>query len=120
MDKQKFNLILDKLLERTEKGNLEWKTTADRDTFLVILKDDSISINYSFGREPDFDGIINNGFYTFDFRNENGDITNSVEVVNTSATDKEFKEAARIFELARAQAFKSDPTADRILEQLAA
>ncbi len=114
MDNQKFNLILDKLLERTEEEKLDWKTTSDRDTFLVALKDSSISINYSFSEDR------GKGFYTFDFRNETGDIAESVSMYEFSDNKTELEKAKKLYNLVRQQSLRIDQTVDRILEQLAA
>lgn len=121
MDNQKFNLILEKLLERTEEEKLEWKTTANRSTFLVILEDGSISISHNFSDTDEF--LDASEFYTFDFRNGNGDIVESVDISKFNGSDKtteEFEKAEKIFNLARNQSLRVDQTVDRILEQLAA
>ena len=118
MDNQKFNLFLDKLLEKTENKKLEWEKTADRDTFLVVLKDSAVSIRQDFNENFGFDEIINKWSYTFDFRDENGNV---IESVTASKSDEsQLKKAERIFEIARQQSLKSDQTIDRILEQIAA
>lgn len=114
MDNQKFNLILDKLLERTEEEKLEWKATANDNTFLVVLKDSSISVSY------DFDEFGNFEYYTFNFRNENGETIASVSLKNDEDDEKEFEKAQKIFNLARQHSFMNNKTVDRILEQLAA
>ncbi len=121
MDKEKFNLIIEKLLERTEEGKLKWKTTANRNTFLAVLKDNSISVSYDFGPAEEF--IQAEDIYTFDFRNENGEIVESVTVMRHNVGGEyieEFDKAEIIYNLARQQALKVDKTVDRILEQLAA
>jgi hypothetical protein len=119
MDNQKFNLVLDKILEKTGQGKLEWETTANRNTFLAVLQDSAISITRSFN---DYDGlpIHPSQFYTFDFRNENGDIVESIDIYNSKEDRKNFEKANQIFDLARHQPSKIDKTLDHILEQLAA
>jgi len=121
MDNQKFNLILDRLLEKTEGDKLEWEKTANRYTFLVVLEDSSISISLNFDDAIEF--LNPTKFYTFDFRNGNGDIVESVDISKFSGTDKttkEFEKAEKIFNLARSKSLRVDQTVDRILEQLAA
>lgn len=121
MENQKFNLILDKLLEKTEEGKLEWEKTANRNTFLVVLEDSSISVSLNFDSVFEFISPIE--IYTFDFRNGNGDIVESIDISNPDVTVKparEFEKAKKIFALARNQPIKVDQTVDRILEQLAA
>jgi len=113
MDDQKFNLILDKLLERTQEGKIEWKTTANQETFLAVLQDSSISINRGFG---EYEGVG----YSFDFRNENGEVVASVTLLQRTADIKEFEKASKIFDLAQQNSFMNNKTIDRILEQLAA
>ena len=122
MDSQKFNLLLNKLLERTEEGKLTWKTTANRETFLAVLKGSSISISQDQEFLLNIDGEPHESylFYTFDFRNENGEIIASVDVSEKDEFEENFKKAEKIFNLARNQSFKIDQTFDRILEQLAA
>jgi hypothetical protein len=115
MNNQKFDLILDKLLEKTEEGKLEWKTTANEDTLLVVLKDSSVSVSYAF---DSFDGAAE--YYVFDFRNENGETVASITISNSSENRKEFEKAQKIFALARQNSFMNNKVIDRILEQLAA
>ncbi len=111
MDNQKFKLILDKLLERTEEEKLEWKATANDNTFLVVLQDSSISVSYEFAE------LYNLEYYTFNFRNENGE---TVASVSLKKDEKEFEKAQKIFNLARQHSFMNNKTVDSILEQLAA
>ena len=114
MDKQKLSLFLDRLLEKTEAGELEWQTTIGRNTFLVALKDTAISITK---RSDDR--------YSFDCRNYMGDTVESVDVseipeANARFRSGKFEKAGKIYELAKKQSLKTDETVDRILEQLAA
>jgi len=118
MDDQKFNLVLDKLLEKTKKGKLEWETTANRNTFLAVLQDSAISINHGYQSANDvFDECH---LYTFDFRNENGDVVESIAVSDSTENSEKYEKAGQIFELARSQSLNIDKTLDYILEQLAA
>jgi len=110
MDKQKFNLILDGLLEKTEQEKLEWETTADKNTFLLVLKDSAVSIRRGF----EMTYIA----YTLEFRNANGEVVESVTVLK--ADKSQLEKANRIFDSASRQSLKTDPIVDRILEQLAA
>ena len=114
MDKQKFNQILEKLLERTEEGKLEWETTVNRDTFLAALKDTAVSLTQ-----------FNDNYYLFGFRNEMGEVIDKfiVAKLEPPAPDvnvEELEKARRIFTLAHQQSLKDKQIADRILEQLAA
>lgn len=121
MDDQKFKLILEKIMERTKEGKLEWKTTANRNTFLTVLQDSSISVSYETERIEDFIG--NEDIYIFDFRNENGEIVESIIVTRHNKAGEsveEFEKAEIIYKIARNQSLKVDKTVDRILEQLAA
>lgn len=117
MDNQKFNLILDKLLERTEEGKLEWKATSNENIFLVVLKDSSISISY------EFDEYSGSQYYTFNFRDENGEAVASMSLkkspIESDKDGKEFEKAQKIFDLARQHSFINNKIVDRILEQLA-
>lgn len=120
MDEKKFDLILDKLLEKTEAEKLAWKTTADKDTFLVALKDSSISLSQNIDHITDY---IKPKFFTFDFRNENGEIAESVNVTqdfDEESRGENFNKAERIYDIVRSQTLKIDQTVDRIIEQLAA
>ena len=113
MDKTKINLILDRLLQKTKEGKLEWEKTADRNTFLLVLEDSAISVTNDieyFSREGNYRS------YRFDFRNEAGDIVESVAV----SDEEEYKKAENIFNLARQQSFRTDKTVNSILEQLVA
>ncbi len=118
MDDQKFNLVLDKLLEKTKEGKLEWETTANRKTFLAVLQDSAISINHSYRDANDvFDA---SSLYTFDFRNADGKVVESIAVFDSTEDNEKYKKASQIFELARSQSLNIDKTLDHILEQLAA
>ncbi len=114
MDKQKLDLFLDRLLEKTNAEELEWQTTVSKDTFLVALQDTAISIT-----KKSVDR------YSFDFRNDMGDIVESVVVSEAEGATAGFRsgkfdKAGKIFELAKKQSLKTNETVDRILEQLAA
>lgn len=116
MDKEKLNLILDRLLEKTSEGKLQWETTVSRNTFLVVLQDSSIAISRPFVPEN------TNDYYEFDFRNEAGDIVERVVVSQPENGEsiREFGKAEQIYNLALQQSLKTDKTVDRILEQLMA
>lgn len=103
MDNQKFNLILDSLLTRSEQNQLNWKTTGDQLTFLLALKDSSISI------------FNETGLIRFEFRNERGE---KVEEHLLLYSDHDFEKAQKLYDLARRKALNSDETIDRIIEQL--
>ncbi len=109
MDKDKFNLILNRLLELTEKNQLDWKTTGNPATFLLVLEASSISINAFFGSE---DSLIN-----FEFRNERGE---TVERFPVQLRDDKvfFEKASKIYQLANNKALNSDEILNHILKQL--
>ena len=114
MDKQKLNLFLDRLLEKTKEGKLEWETTVNKSTFLVGLQDTAISV-----------AKVSDDQYIFDFRNNMGDIVDLVIISKKDFPVEEFSEneygkAKQIFDLARQQSLKGEQTFERILEQLAA
>ena len=109
MDSQKFEMILKRLLELSEEENLNWKTTADQNTFLLALKGSSISIETDFAE--DYGGNI----FILQFRNERGEVVESMPIFGDSIY---FKSAEQLFGLARSKALNSDKTIDRILEQL--
>ena len=114
MDEQKRNLFLDRLLEKTEKKELDWQTTIKNTTFLVGLKDTAISVTKE-----------NDEFYSFDFRDDMGNIVDLVIISKKDFPAKEFEDtefdkAKKIFDLARRQSLKPEQTVDRILEELAA
>lgn len=121
MDNKKFNLFLDRLLEKTEQGKLEWEKTADRNTFLLVLEDSAVSVTYTIDAGVDMNGdTFSIWYYIFDFRNESGEVVESVKVSHKDKKDGSFRKAERIFNLARNQSLKPHQTVDRILEQLAA
>lgn len=102
MDDQKIDLILDRLVEQTESGKLNWKTTSDENTYLLALKDSSISLAR----------IRSTGFICR-FRNSNGEAIEEVAVVNGLPR---FQKLKKLFEIING----TDKTIDSILEQLAA
>ncbi len=117
MDNRKFDLIVDKLFEKTEQEKLKWEKTADKDTFLTVLTDSSISVRQIANENPNWEEVIEPS-YAFDFRNENGDIVDSVTV--TKSNNEMYKKVEKTFDLARKQSLETDSIVDRILEQLAA
>lgn len=122
MDNQKFDLFLDRLLEKTEQGKFVWEKTADRNTFLLVLEDSAVSVTFDFNAGADIlkaDTFIVK-YYIFDFRDENGDVVESLKVSTKDEKDGSFKKAERIFKLARNQSLRPHQTVDRILEQIAA
>lgn len=122
MDNQKFDLFLDRLLEKTEQGKFVWEKTADRNTFLLVLEDSAVSVTFDFNAGADIlkgDTFIVK-YYIFDFRDENGDVVESLKVSTKDEKDGSFEKAERIFKLARNQSLRPHQTVDRILEQIAA
>ena len=111
MDNKKFDLFLDRLLEKTEQAKIEWESTASRNTFLAALQDSAISISRS---TP----VVANVYYEFDFRDENGDVVDSV-VVSEFTSDR-FDKTEKIYNLAVQQSQRINQTLDHFLEQLAA
>ena len=109
MDKDKFNLILNRLLELTKKKQLDWKTTGNPATFLLALEGSAISINAFFGSE---DSTI-----TFEFRNERGEIVESFSVQLKEDKDS-FEKASKIYQMANNKALNSDEVLNHILKQL--
>ena len=102
MDDQKIDLILDRLVEQTESGKLNWKTTSDKDTYLLALRDSSISL-----------ARIHSAGFICRFRNSNGDVIEEVVVVNGLSR---FQKLKKLFDTING----TDRTIDSILEQLAA
>ncbi|MDQ3042016.1 MAG: hypothetical protein M3R11_06505 [Acidobacteriota bacterium] len=104
MDNQKFEIILDSLLKRSEEGNLDWKATANPCVYLLALKDSSISVDkYT---EP---------IVRINFRDEKGNI---IDAVKLHSSEKNFEKVNQIFDLARRKATNADETIDSILKQL--
>jgi hypothetical protein len=109
MDSEKFKTILARLIELGDKGELDWKPTGVEYTYLLTLKDSSISIS------PEFSEDLGSSMYAFQFRNERGDV---VENTYVGEDDADYGSAEYIYELARRKALNSDATIDRIIEQL--
>jgi hypothetical protein len=105
MDNQKFELILDSLLKQSIEGKLDWKNTASLQTYLLVLKDSSITI-WNVASV----GIV------FNFRDEKGNTVDEIRIFKGS--DARFEKADKLFDLARRKATNADKTIDRILEQL--
>jgi hypothetical protein len=117
MDNEKLSLILNKLLEKTEKGELEWERTAARNTLLNVLGRGTIALSHNIPEKASFGEILEGGSYKIDIRDEHGQIADSVEILKSNEYAGEFEKTAKIFQLARKQV---DKTVDRILEELAA
>lgn len=109
MDDQKIELLLDRLTHQTEKGLLNWKTTGSEDTFLLVLKDSSISISTEFSDE------LSMFSYVLQFRNKNGEIVENTYIFEETPY---YKDAEWLYELVRRQGLNSDGLIDSILEQL--
>ena len=108
MDKKKFNLILDRLLQRTKEGKLEWEKTADVLTYLIVLENSAVSMSLL----PSIDAL------NFQFRNENGDVVESAIIDDTVAP-----QAYSLFYLVAEKLNENEnaeKTVNSILEQLAA
>ncbi len=113
MNKQKFDLFLDRLLEKTEQGKINWEKTADRATFLAVFKDNAIALS----RMLDNTKL---DLLQFAFRNEVGEIVDIVSLSNFDGENEDFKKAEKIYNLAKNQPEQIDLTLDQIIQQLAA
>jgi hypothetical protein len=107
MDEQKFKIVIDRLIKLSEIKELNWKTTGNPDTYL-LLKDSSISISSLYSE--DIREAIE-----IQFRNEKGEIVETVLITNDNSLSEK---ANHLFSLARGKALNSDNLIDRILEQL--
>lgn len=103
MDDNKFEIILNSLLKRTQNDELNWKPTANSSIYLLVLNDSSITIE---GEQF---------FVNFYFKNEKGETVESRLIVSS---DENFSKASGLFEFVRRKALKSDETIDKILKQL--
>lgn len=103
MDNDKFEIILNSLLKRTQNDELNWKTTANSDTYLLVLNDSSITIG---------DGDY---YVKFKFKNEKGETVESVSIMDN---DENFSKAKELYDLIKRKALKTDETIDKILKQL--
>jgi hypothetical protein len=108
MDEQKFKIVIDRLIKLSEIKELNWKTTGNPDTYLLVLKDSSISISSLYSE--DIREAIE-----IQFRNEKGEIVETVLITNDNSLSEK---ANHLFSLARGKALNSDNLIDRILEQL--
>lgn len=109
MDNKKFEIILDSLLNRTQKGELNWKTTANTSKYLLVLNDSSIVINHDKGA---FGELI----FIFEFKNERGETVEVMEV--KSEHQKHFVIASELYDLAKQKALNSSDIIDKIIKQL--
>lgn len=117
MDKNKFALLLDKLLEKTEKGKLNWEKTAEKNNFLLALEGSAVSVKSPFDEYSSFEQIIDNE-YIFEFRDETGNVIDSINVDKSGKN--EYLKAEKLFDLVYKELNNSDQIVDNILEQLAA
>lgn len=106
MDENKFEVILNSLLKRTQNNELNWKTTANSNTYLLVLTDSSITIQN-----------IGDIVIEFRFRNEKGETVES-KTVRTSNEENSSK-AYELYYSARRRALNSsDETINKIIKQL--
>ena len=106
MDNQKIDLILDKLIEQTESGKLNWKDTSNEDTYLLTLKDSSISLRK-----------LSPIAFICEFRNANGEI---VESVTNWSSDSNPQQLEQLFNVINRKSLRTEKIIDNILEQLVA
>lgn len=106
MDNQKIDLILDKLIEQTESGKLNWKDTSNEYTYLLTLKDSSISLRK-----------LSAVAFICEFRNSDGEI---VESVTNWSSDSNPQPLEQLFNVINRKSLKTEKIIDNILEQLAA
>lgn len=111
MDSQKFQIILGSLLERSEKGELNWKTTGNSDKFLLPLNESSVTVEK-------FESFSGETTYIFYFRNEKGEIVEELRKKRETMSDEIFEKSEQLYDLARRKALNADETIDRIIEQL--
>lgn len=103
MNDEKIIAIAERLLEKSEKGEVAWSDTADSDTFAVDFPDSSISI------------ITARRYYAIIVHNERGTI---VESMRANEGDENYSTLANLFESARSMVLKSDEVLDKILKRL--
>lgn len=105
MDNQKFEAILNRLLELSEEEKLNWKSTGNSYKYLLTLNDSSITIS-----------SLVESIVAFEFKNEKGETVESMTI--TRIDEKLFNKSIELYDLVRRKALNSDKTIDRILEQL--
>ena len=103
MDKQKLQILLDSLLNRSVKGELNWKTTGNPYTYLLTLKDSSISVSKE------------SATVELALRNERGEVIERTEII---WNDELHQKASKLFDLSRAKARNEGDLIDRVIEQL--
>ena len=96
------------LAKKTTENALSWQRTADGNTYLLSLRESSVSVQFQ---------KASNGtsIYTLSVRNEKGEVVDSVRVGPGSPR---FKMVAEIFDVAKRNALKTDETIANVLEQL--
>ncbi len=107
MEKAKFDLLLDRLVDKTNKNELEWKLTEDRDTFLLNLNGNSIEVR----------NILDHGFIVY-VKKPNG---NLIDYLTLSEDHSEFDKVKQLYKLIESSVVsEKNMEIDQILEQLAA
>lgn len=105
MNDEKIIAIAERLLEKSEKGEVAWSDTAVQNNFAVDFPDYSISLH--------LDMIYGN--YTLKVHNERGSI---VQSLGASRDEEAYSTLAALFESAKGTALKADELLDNILERL--
>lgn len=105
MNAEKFDLLLNGLINKTQKGELDWKPLEQGDTFTAFLEGSSVSI----------ENVLNSGFIIY-LRKKNNELIDAVTLFEDAA---EFDKTNRLFKLIEDNVVVDNKEIDRILEQLA-
>ena len=118
----KFNLILEKLIDRTQEGKIIWSETADPEVFITNV--DTIGVivkrsNMGWGGSESFKvEILNSDGMMADEVPTNGAMRARRETPDKSAASKLNDSIKLLHTLARRSALNADATLDDLVHQL--
>jgi hypothetical protein len=111
MSSSKFDELVNRLYERTEKGQVNWQPTSDEDEFIVYFQDLSLSMRTGIDEDED-------EFITIALRNQSGKTVDSRYFWGGMSDKSMWEKVSALFSAARRIALKIDEAFDQIMKEL--
>jgi hypothetical protein len=114
MESGKYKQLIERLLAKTDKNELDWKEAALPNTFQVSFADYSVTIRETPNNKGDVD-------YYISILNSEGETVDSVSDVHLDGTQGAgyyFRSMGELFQNARRQALGVDKALNQILDEL--
>ncbi len=108
MPEERTYEIIEKLLEKSRKGEAEWQDTYTEDRFAIYLPDSSMTIQ-------GVEGPFGEDWFRFSILNERGTVVDSVEIRGST---EHHEKASELYVLARRKALAVEERLDSIFQEL--